>query len=285
MLAKEQINFAIDHRYIKEVDIESLLILAAEIKRCRSKKTINLSYSKKYAPRCQNIARLLNSVGYWEHFNVSGKKLKENPKKKYLKITDGTKCDYNEYLKIREFFDTNLNFLDNNLELRDIFDDAITEAIANSVEHAYIRKQRIYTIDNHWWLCGYYDKEKKDLYFVCFDQGIGLKRSLYYNDSRTISKWYESAKSKKNSYSDIIKSLVNDELPKYQNSDRGYGFKRFKKFIDSFGNGSLSIYSRTGYYAYFNEKNVTTKEILNDYSSILNGTLIAWKINLKEISR
>lgn len=277
-LPSKDYKCSIDHSKIKRIDPEALLVLAAEIKRSVSNKGINhLKYNKRYAPKNEQVLRMLNSIGYWEHFNIHMDSNNDR-KRRFLKISHDIIADNSHVVDLRDFFNRKLNFLP--LHTTEMFDNAISEAIANSVEHAYIKEQKLITIKRAWWLSGSYNMETKELCFGCYDQGIGVKEALGHHDDRLIMKWIEKLNLKAKNDSDVIETLVNEELPKYNNTDRGHGFKHFIKFIEDYTYGSLNIYSNKGEYNIFKEEDSIIKTKY-DYEDTLNGTLIVWKIKLE----
>lgn len=276
-LQSKKYKCSIDHSKIRRIDPEALLVLSAEIKRSvGSSHTRYMCYNEEYAPKDDQVERMLNSIGYWEHFGIDINDI-DDKKRKYLKILHDTKADNTHVVDLKEFFSTKLNFLDE--ETEDMFDDAISEVIANSVEHAYIKKQKFKTIKKAWWLSGSYNIKTKELFFGCYDQGIGVKDALSHHDNRLIKKWVEKLKVMVKSDSNVIETLVREELPKYKDKDRGHGFKHFIKFIENYSQGSLNIYSKYGECKFIkdNESTITKKY---DYNDSLDGTLIVWKIKL-----
>ncbi len=268
---------SIDHSNIKRIDPEALLVLSAEIKRSVGKSNFRyMSYNEEYAPKDEQVIGMLNSIGYWEHFNINIAKSRDD-KRKYLKILHDVRADNMHVVELRDFFANQLNFLTE--ETEDIFDNAISEAIANSVEHAYIKKQKFKIIKKAWWLFGSYNIETKELFFGCYDQGIGLKSALQHHDNRIIQKWIYKLNIMTKSDSNVIETLIKIDLPKYKNQDRGHGFKQFIKFINNYSHGSLNIYSKYGECKFIKEEDSTiTKKC--DYDDTLDGTLIVWKIKL-----
>ncbi len=274
-LPSSKYKCSIDHSYIERIDPEALIVLAADIKRCVAKNKF-LRFNHKYAPKNEQVMITLNSIGYWEHFNINKKELSTDKKRSYLKILHDTQADNMHVVDLREFFTKKLEFL-NDVDAEEMFDDAISEAIANSVEHAYIKKQDRVIIDKAWWLSGSYDTDTNELFFICYDQGIGVKEALSHLDNRLVKKWVHDLQVLFKSDSDVIETLVTKDLPKYKNTDRGHGFKHFIKYIENYTHGSLNIYSKKGVCKFVKENDsiVTHKE---NYHKPLNGTLIVWKI-------
>lgn len=278
-LPSKDYRCSIDHSKINRIDPEALLVLAAEIKRTVSNIDHRyLKYNKQYAPKNEQVIRMLNSIGYWEHFNININNLGDR-KRRYLKILHDTEANNLHVVELREFFNSKLKFLPTNTT--EMFDNAISEAIANSVEHAYIKEQNIVTINRAWWLSGSYNIDTNELFFGCYDQGIGVKEALGHHDNRLVMQWVDGLRLMNESDSKVIETLVTKELPKYKNTDRGHGFKHFIKFIEDYTYGSLNIYSKKGEYkAVKEEDSMITQKY--DYQDSLNGTLIVWKIKLQE---
>lgn len=276
-LPSKNYRTSIDHSQIKRIDPDALLVLAAEIKRSVSNHDQRfLRYNKQYAPKDEQVLRMLNSIGYWEHFKIDVKSLGDK-KRRFLKILHDCEANNLHVVELREFFRSKLNFLHS--DTTEMFDNAISEAIANSVEHAYIEDQKLITIDRAWWLAGSYNMDTEELFFGCYDQGIGVKEALGHHDNRLVMQWVDKFNLKMKSDSTVIKTLVEEELPKYKDTDRGHGFKHFIKFIEDYSHGSLNIYSKKGEYRVVKqESSIITQKY--DYNDILNGTLIVWKIKI-----
>lgn len=279
-LSSKNHKSSIDHSKITRIDPEALLVLAAEIKRSVSHiQTRYMTYSENYAPKNEQVINMLNSIGYWKHFNINTRSMNDSSGK-YLKILHDTEANNKHVVELRDFFNDQLRFLPSNTT--DMFDNAISEAIANSVEHAYIKKQSIVTINRAWWLAGAYNADTKELVFGCYDQGIGVKEALGHHDNRIMMQWIDKLSLMAKSDSSVIETLVNEELPKYKNTDRGHGFKHFIKFIEDYPQGSLNIYSKKGEYKVIKlNDSIIPKRY--DYDDVLYGTLIVWKIKYEEI--
>jgi len=274
-------SFIIDHSYIRRIEPEALLILAAEIKRSTTFRSNmrRLKYLKKYGPKDETVKKMLNSIGYWDHFNIT-KSSSYDTNSEYFKIVHDTQADNKHIVDIRDFFKSKLNFLECE-DVQDAFDVAITEAIANAVEHGYIVSPTELFIDKAWWLSGYYNRETHELFFGCYDQGIGVVEGLNNNDERGVrllsNMFFKYVKKD----SSVIDYLINKPLPKYKKKDRGYGFKQFIKLIEEYSEGSLKVYSNTGHCELIKGSSGIIQKN-DDYQDSINGTLIVWKIKLDE---
>lgn len=274
-------SFVIDHSSIRRIEPEALLILAAEIKRSTTFRTNmrRLKYVRKYGPKDEKVKKMFNSIGYWEHFNIT-KSSSYDTNSEYFKIVHDTQADNSHIVDIRDFFKEKLNFLKDS-DVEDAFDVAITEAIANAVEHGYIVSPTELFIDKAWWLSGYYNRKTHELFFGCYDQGVGVVEGLKNNDERGVRLFSNLFLKHVKKDSSVIDYLINKPLPKYKKKDRGYGFKQFIKLIDKYEEGSLSVYSNTGHCKLVKGSSGIIQNN-EDYQDSINGTLIVWKIKLDE---
>lgn len=284
----------LDHSKIKKMSIDGLLFLVSTIENIfkASEKLHKFGYerkpkyNKKYGVEKsdEKIKFLLLESGYWDYFC----------KKKPYKITTEAKDEYFLSIKtghsvitknvadVRDFINSKINFIQT-AAIQEYFDDALTEAMANSVEHGYIdnlaNKEK-----NKWWLCGHYDRTDEILEFSFRDYGVGLRRTIEYNADDRLRSWLRGVGNKLKEDSEIIKMLVDEELPKYKRRDgakRGYGFKKFKEFADNSGhNCDMLIISGNGRYVYHHYDG-TSNEKTDTIPEKIDGFLISWKIYLE----
>lgn len=280
MFSSNPDNFILDHSIINNAEISALLVLASEIQRNISLKSLTLRSQEKYRPKDPKINKMLEDMGYWKHFGINVSSDNQVNSDFYLKITEGCVANFTEYTKIRQFYQAHIGI--KNLDTIEKLDEAITESISNVVEHAYtvkkiLKKRKTTQMHRHWWLCGFYDETKKILQFICYDQGTGLKAAANHNDTIGFRKYIKDFAS----YSDakVIKTLLTKDLAKYNATDRGYGFKRFEELIDEYDTGKLEIYSQKGYYCI--DKVTGTKTInQTDFNGVIEGTLISWQLKI-----
>lgn len=262
-------KFSIDHRSMKKISKESLLLLVAEIERCSTLSSVKLKPNYRLFPKNIQIQQLLKEIGYWKYFNMRPKKSKNILNNRlYLKIASDKTVSGVKIGELIEFFETILYF---NPETRDKFSDALIEASANSVEHAYSSKNKK-CIDK-WWLTASLNKISNEVSFVFYDQGDGILNTLEKSNKsikfkRLIDQWINIDKySKKH----ILKKLITTNLSQYKDNRRGNGLISFKSFIDEVEDGELSISTDNFTYLAKEDKVV-------EYTNKLNGTLIVWKI-------
>jgi len=289
---RENDSIVIDHRKMKNISQEALLLLTSEIERSikylkEQKKHPGLKGNKKFMPKDENIKELLNKIGYWKYFNIKSKKNKTcHNERYYLQIRSDIKANPVYVGELIEFFEKIVFFEEN---FKDKFNDALFEAVANVVEHAYIEKQNIFVIKGKWWLTASLDSSKNIVSFTIFDQGIGIFKSLNSpkrkkpvpNNIINILNMIKNGdfdkilKQKEYPKITLLKKLIyeTEKLSRHNKAGRGNGFKSFKRFIDEVENGEMLILTDNIWY-----------KVISDNSKILdnpiNGTLISWEIKV-----
>lgn len=264
-------NFLIDHRNLIDITKEALLVLTAEIERCTSLVETRLGAICKYTPKNTEIRSLLQKIGYWDYFNINLQNCSgsyDRDDELYLKIVGDTVISGEKIGSLINFFEELVCF---DVDTKDKFSDAMMEAAANTVEHAYTTDGNVKTI-NKWWLTASLNKSTSEISFIFYDQGLGVLNTLETSQrhiklKRLFLSWVMEGLSK----GDILKKLITTNLSSYKDKRRGNGLISFKSFIDQVEGGELTIYTDNVSYSAISD------EICN-YNNSIDGTLIAWKI-------
>ena len=266
-------NFVIDHRKMENITKEALLLLTAEIERCTTIMGIKLKAKSKFLPKNSYIKSLLRKMGYWDYFNLNPEKYcigEGNGSELYLKIVGDTQVSGEKIGSLIQFFEKLICF---DAPTKDKFSDAMIEAAANTVEHAYSVDQETQNIKK-WWLTASINKATNEISFIFYDQGLGILNTLesqkkYIQLQRLFLKWIKARLSK----GELLHKLMTTNLSKYKDPRRGNGLISFKTFIDEVESGELTIYTDNVSYS------AIADEIKN-YDDNLEGTLITWRINV-----
>lgn len=265
----EKKKFKINHKKMQEISKESLLLLVAEIDRCSTLNSIKLKPIYKLFPKNKNIKYLLNEIGYWDYFNMNSRKSKpilEN--NLYMQITSGAMVSGKKIGEMIEFFEKIIYF---SPETREKLSDALIEASANTVDHAYTSRTK-----NHikkWWLTASLNKQSNEISFVFYDQGDGILNTIKNSNTNIKLRSFVDNLINISGYSkgDILKKLITTNLSQYKSGRRGNGLISFKHFIDEVETGEL--YISTDNFTY-----LAKEDKIIQYSNALQGTLIAWRI-------
>lgn len=281
----------INHKHIKSITIGGLVYLVAQISKIPTQKSQELKYVEELGLRRKDerIRYLFSEAGYWDYFGISNPyKVTSDIKDNYfLSLYSNNVSDVKLLNKIKYFIKDKVDFM-NDYEVEYKFDDAIKEAMANSIEHAYTDDyNKKGKIKGKWWVCGHYDKINSSIELVFYDYGIGIRESIKRNLGEEAER---VLKDKVRDYfrndADLIELAMKSRLTKYKHykeHDRGKGFKRFKEFAKISGNDcELTIVSDSGRYKYFYD-GIAQKDFQVKTPNIggnIEGMLIKWKIKL-----
>jgi len=284
-------KFSINHKLIKSITTGGLLYLVGQISKIEEAKNLKLKYNEKFGLRKNDdrIRYLFYKIGYWKCFGIAkpyniNKEIKDSY---FLSIQTNTKSDIPLLNKIKKFIKNNVDFI-NDYAVEYKFDDAVKEAMANSIEHAYCDEfKELGKLKGKWWICGHFDKINNSLELVFYDYGMGIRKSIKRNLGEEADRFlFDKVKDKFfHSDADLIEVAIESKLTKYNNykeHDRGKGFKRFQEFAKvSRHNCEMTIVSDEGRYKYFYDgKNDVEHIEKTDLSNKIEGMLIKWKIQL-----
>jgi two-component sensor histidine kinase len=155
--------------------------------------------------------------------------------------------------------------------------EGLSEAITNVSQHAYP------DLGGHpikqWWLSASYEKEKRELSVMFYDQGAGIpvtlpSSHLYEFMKEVFNRWQDSEK---------IEAAMEVGRSSSELAERGKGLQNLLEFARSHREGRLSIYSLRGMYRIVSKRDgtdpVSTTE-KREYQNSIGGTLIEWTVRL-----
>lgn len=158
----------------------------------------------------------------------------------------------------------------------------VIEAMANSVEHAYINQRDCHEEKKKWWcFAGIRDEQ---LIVVICDKGVGISRTLPMTQGSNLEKIFEILGITKRTDSAYIKTASSLRETRTGAKHRGKGIADMKRVVDMLNSARLTIFSNRGLYRYKgNDSKI--RETLSDFKSSVNGTIVEWNIPLtKEAS-
>jgi hypothetical protein len=158
----------------------------------------------------------------------------------------------------------------------------ITEAMTNSVHHAYEGDRGdgigLATDLRRWWM---FSQERNNILSVAFcDTGIGIPRSIV-----TSGQWSESVIGSilkrlgfgGDSEGELIRSAIELHKSRTGQEHRGRGLGEIVDVVRRSAKGNFTIHSNRGLYRYNAE---TSAELITDYTESIMGTLILWNVPL-----
>lgn len=165
-----------------------------------------------------------------------------------------------------------------NKALRVAVTSGMTEAVANSAEHAYIHRRKDGTnisVPHRWWI--FARREEDDISVCICDLGIGIPRSLRKTFPEEVASFFYNKPGKKKDDHKMIELALTVGRSRTGKSYRGQGLKDILKVVKEQGVGLLKIYSNKGVYIYDGKAG---QLVSRSESSNIMGTLVQWRIPL-----
>ena len=266
---------------LKEISTSAALVLTAELSKWDDSLRANL------LPRTENwsphILRQFSEIGFFELFNrrppISENENNESNPLNLVKYIKG-KC--NDSGKAKELKLQISNIVGDQIQKWTFLHAGLTEAITNVSHHAYPDNRGFSVLEKNWYLTGSFNKVKKQLKIVFYDQGIGIPNSLpsshiWEHLLKKIADLTDIAEGKRDST--MLKAAVEYSRTRTGETDRGKGLSDLLTFIRQRGQGYLSILSLRGLYKFTingGGENIKTES----FSNPINGTLIIWCVSL-----
>lgn len=156
------------------------------------------------------------------------------------------------------------------------FYTGLTEAMTNTVNHAYIAPRNdtlnVKETEEGWWMFSQNKDERLDL-LIC-DLGIGIPRSLPKQRPNIMQQLLAFGRKTTNDH-EYIKAAIEDSRSRTQQSHRGKGLGQIVDTVKSIPKSSLIIYSNKGCYSLEG-----SEPEFKDYGDSIFGTIISWSIQL-----
>lgn len=263
----------VDFTAIRELSPGAALVLTAELDRWRRVRGINLR-PYKFRHWHVEIKRLLSEMGFFEILQQSRSlilKTKQKPTLSFVKfISDDASSgdladkliDESYALVGREAVSTQLMFA------------ALSESITNVVQHAYPEdgEYQYEVLHRRWWLSGSYDSSTNKLTLMCYDQGVGIPKTLPNQGFEEVVQ--RLLKGDRND-ANMIAAAMEIGRTSTKLSHRGKGLKQVYNFAKE-NDGKLRIISGKGEYRWCGDEGISLHHHLNE----LGGTFIQWEFDL-----
>jgi hypothetical protein len=159
----------------------------------------------------------------------------------------------------------------------------ISEAVANTVEHAYEkpRSDGFTGLEKtKWWMF----TQVRDQYFstaVC-DLGCGYRRTIGLNIPEKFRAEWLDILAGKNRDSTAIQTAMEYGRSGTRQSYRGKGSRDALAVLEKHGNGTLTILSNTGWVEFTFAEGTLTRNNLGKIGVDIGGTIVWWRLPLKD---
>lgn len=274
-------NCYIDFREIRHLSPAAALVLAAELDRWnrlpgeqkRRLKPVDVS---KWDP---HVRKLLGGMGFFELLQVKGQQTHNVAGSiEYVKFETGSQADGRVIDSLRkEKLDPVVGGVPGKLHLY----NAVTEAMTNVVHHAY--KDRASSSPRHgpsnWWLSASYDSSKREVIILIYDQGAGIPNTLARRFRERIAGIVST------NHAEMIQAAHALSRSASEKQHRGHGLQRdVRAYLENLPcDGEYRVVSLRGEYVSTKDAN-GSRERLKNHAQSLHGTLIEWRLHLKDES-
>jgi len=159
---------------------------------------------------------------------------------------------------------------------KDIF-RALSEAMNNVGEHAYLNKHlSSEVLRGRWWMGASMSLKKNIFNLTFYDAGVGIPKTLPTKyDMGIIRRALSLLPGFDPDDGAMIKAAVEIGRTRTRQDNRGKGLMDLHRLIDKSGVGRLRIISRKGWYEHEPTKNKCGSNV-----GFLEGTLISWQLPL-----
>lgn len=225
-------------------------------------------------PKHEKIESILKQVGFYELVDKKHRVTKEFDDVSYWNYASGAKSEPQRTQAAMAEIESKIG----RTAKRKLY-KGFSEAMANSVEHAYDDVDKSNgALQTKWW--AFAGVHKDSLIVVICDKGIGIPNSLPIKWGRElINKTLDLLSIKTYNDSTLIKAATQMGKTRTNQNNRGKGLSDVLSIIKQFKVGNLSIFSNKGYYRYYGE-NGTTIDKLTEHGLSMCGTIVEWSIPL-----
>lgn len=269
----------LDFSKCTKISTETCVVLAAEIDRCMRKvpESVFGSY-----PNHPEVYFLLNELGFYHLLDIRSSKptFDDAPEVDVVRLQSGKDNPENLMRGIKELFYPPGQDVPKSPFSGKVY-RALTEAMANAVEHAY--PQSFLKLSEGacvpiWWRAGFKVNNENKVLMILYDQGAGIPNTLTINWQERLEELISILS--RDPYDDEKLALAMEKgrtMTKIKG--RGQGSYDMQQLIRESSDGALSIFSYRGKYVYFNDGNWQQENL----SLCLEGTLVVWKVCLDTV--
>ena len=278
----EKRNVVVDFRKTLRMHPCGTLLFVAELERIRRSRGGDSSCFRCIYPKDLVVEQVLQQVGILDILRCKARQPEQNFEEnvRHWRFASGLQVEGAKLEELSAAFEGKIADA-----LMTDFYDGITEAMTNSIQHAYEleRNDGITTIDDlkRWWM---FSQEYEGFLYVAFcDTGIGIPRSLKSDThwSREIlGDLMRSLKISGDSESELIKGAIELRTTRTEEQHRGRGLSEILDVVRNSGKGTFLIHSNRGSYKYDASDE---SQRLTDFNESIRGTLILWKVPLAEL--
>ncbi len=267
----------VDMRPIERVTPAAALLLVAELDRWRRKRRVPLR-PRDAEEWNQQVRSRLDQMGFFDLLGGSNEsfRLTEPSAIRYLRFQTGTNADGRPFLMLY----SRLEALLGKLPGRPRLFQAVSEALVNVGQHAYLRKKKARERPTRqagakrWWISASVDTAHREVTVMVVDHGHGIPSTI-----RRKTTFEKVRKYIKNDDAEMIDAAIKLGRSGTDEPYRGHGFTRdILKFVDTHKKyARVRICSNRGVLTYEKQAGEPPKTSLANHKVGIGGTFIEWK--------
>lgn len=263
----------INFKNTKYISASAMISFLAEVDNIVSSSGLGRNCISFTHPKNDKVESILKQIGFYDLLGKEKRNTKSYDDVAYWNYASGTNSDAQQASSAMKEIEAKIS----QRAQRKLY-KGFTEAMANSVEHAYPENTALDLNITKWW--AFAGIKNNILVVVICDKGIGIPNSLPLTRTEGFIESFKVAlKLKKLNDSAMINIAARMGKTRTQQGNRGKGLKDVKSIIDSLNKGSLTIYSNKGYYRYFRNNSLIEDSMKEQRSSVC-GTIVEWAIPL-----
>lgn len=270
----------LDFSGVKVLKPSALLLLLAEINRCRLLRSLN-RLTGSY-PTDRKIERMLDATGFFRLLGVKSR-IKRKPSKYPMEYVGFLSAKSEIKGTVKKFRESLLGTtITMSPQARSRLYRGITEAMLNVGQHAYTDHSRdALPGQGRWWLTGHVNRKAGTLTVMFCDLGVGIPNTLpKVHGMELIRAALSILPGIKPNDGQMVQAGMEIGRTSTGKAGRGRGLNDLRKFVEDTNAGELHIFSRKGHYRY---KPMAAEQVAN-YNISMGGTLIMWTVPMSAVT-
>jgi hypothetical protein len=255
----------IDPTMLDVITPETALVLIAEMSRAVTCHQDVCDFRGREALN-KEVHQILGAIGYYDYLEGIDWKPNSNATRKFMVHKTGDCVDGAVAKELIEHFRSTGDLTKE--EVAALY-NGLVESMTNVLQHAYPKNLRFPHLPNRWWLLGSHDKQKREISFCFYDQGIGIPRTIRTRFKDKFPAFHSDEDL-------LIEAVVHGQYSKTQDPTRGKGLPTLKAFFDTHTNGELTIVTHQTKCIFRKGADPVAEQMQQS----LGGTLVSWTLQV-----
>ncbi len=257
----------VDMRPVRRLSTESAIVLLARIGHAAT--TFRRTRRFYFAPRDPVVNEVLLKTGFYDHFPKFQKRFQQLDclRKTFFHYRTGQLVDPEIIGRLVEQFGDVMHWPP--ARTRGLY-NALIECLTNVLGHAYPESSINHEgwAKNRWWIAGQWDSRTGEIWFCCFDLGVGIPKTIrvrWRDQPWLLGPTDEEL---------IVKGVVEGAFSRLRKVTRGKGLPTLRRFVEDANDGELLIVSDRSRCQFPHNG----KPSVSSLATPLEGTLIVWAL-------